>query len=116
MTQMIENSDRGITLNKGLAWTLATGLLVGGLWVGNTVTGLQSAAGQLTSALTDIKAEVRDGRAVDAAMDGRVRTLENTATRSGAQYEALSRSLDEVKATLRDQTDLLRRISVEDTR
>jgi hypothetical protein len=110
---MIENSDRGITLNKGLAWTLASGLLLGGLWVGTTVAELKGATGALTSTLADLKSQIRDGESADTAFEGRVRALENTVTRADARFDALSRSLDEVKATLRDQTEMLRQISLE---
>ena len=38
---MIENSNRGITLNKSLAWTVACGLVGAGLWVGIQVATLR---------------------------------------------------------------------------
>ena len=47
---MIENSDRGITLNKPLAWTMLV-TLAGLIWFGaSTVSSLQSSVESLTAA------------------------------------------------------------------
>lgn len=35
---MIEQSERGITLNKSLAWTILVALIGGGIWIGTVVT------------------------------------------------------------------------------
>ena len=40
--RMIENSDRGITLNKQLAWTIGVGLICAGLYVGLTIATLST--------------------------------------------------------------------------
>ncbi len=45
---MIENSDRGITLNKSLAWIVACGLVGAGLWVGIQVATLRGEAAGLS--------------------------------------------------------------------
>jgi septal ring factor EnvC (AmiA/AmiB activator) len=59
---MIENSDRGITLNKTLAWGIASSLVVGGLWVGIELTTLSGNIQNLTDqyrSLVDRQAEDR---------------------------------------------------------
>ncbi len=43
---MIESSDRGITLNKQLAWTIGVGLIGAGLYVGLTIATLSTQVAQ----------------------------------------------------------------------
>lgn len=47
---MIENSERGVTLNKSLAWSVLVGVLGGGIWIGVQVTdaktGIETLAGR----------------------------------------------------------------------
>ena len=43
---MIESSDRGITLNKNLAWTIGCGLIGSGLYVGLTIATLSTQVAQ----------------------------------------------------------------------
>jgi len=38
---MIENSERGITLAKPLAWTILVALIIGGIWIGAQVRSLK---------------------------------------------------------------------------
>lgn len=109
--QMIENSDRGITLNKSLAWTVAVALVMGGLWVGTTVTRLGSATDQLIRELARTDAELRTDRTAATAIEGRVRALETLTTRQDARFDALSKSLDEVKAAQRETNALLRQLT-----
>ena len=103
MSQMIENSDRGVTLNKGLAWSILTALVASVWWGGATITALQS----------DVQALVRavgERREENTGLESRVRALESGSSRAGAQLEALSRSMDEMRAEQRATNDLLRRI------
>ena len=100
---MIENSDRGITLNKGLAWTILMALVSGVWWGGATITRLQSDVQSLTAAVSERRSE-------NGGLEGRVRALESGSSRAGAQLEALSRSMDEMRAEQRATNDLLRRI------
>ena len=107
----IENSDRGITLNKSLAWTLASALVFGGMWVGTNVTQLASSTEALTSDLVRTEAAIASDRAAASAVEARVRALENLTTRQDARFDALSRSLDEVKEAQRETNTLLRRMA-----
>lgn len=111
MAQMIENSDRGITLNKGLAWTIASALVIGGLWVGTTVTSLQSATASLNATLIDMKSDFAVADQKDTAIENRIRSLETGATRIDVQFGNLARSLEDVKGELRETNELLRQLS-----
>ena len=74
---MIENSERGITINKALAWTMLVS--VAGLiwWGGGTLATLQSAAERASSAQLEARIRVLD-------VNGRVkvsqRAVQNVAT------------------------------------
>lgn len=117
--KMIENSDRGITLNKPLAWTMAVAI-VSCVWFGGvTIQRLQSTAEHLASAVSELQgdiaseraqAEIRDnGRRAQAEMlEQRIRTLETSSARQGVQFDTLKASIDEMKLQLRELTELLR--------
>ncbi len=111
----IENSDRGLTINKSLGWTIGCGLLLGGMWVGTNVTQLSSATEGLTAALVRTEAAASNDRtanaAVASAIEARVRALENLTTRQDARFDALSRSMDELKEAQRETNTLLRRMT-----
>ena len=69
---MIENNERGITINKALAWTMlvsVTGLI---WWGGGTLASLQGAADRLTSALTETREMIVAERASSAQLEARV--------------------------------------------
>lgn len=71
---MIENSDRGITLNKSLAWTLAAALGTGGMWVGTTVA-------ELRSEVRSLHNDSAQRGASRAEHERRIRILEENITR-----------------------------------
>ena len=111
---MIENSDRGITMNKQLAWAIATSLSIGGFWIGTTVMGLQVTTARFSADLVDsraaISADIATEKQAAMVLEARVRTLEVSTTRQDARYDALSRSLDELKSQQRETNDLLRQM------
>mgnify|MGYP007087656129 CR=1 FL=1 len=100
---MIENSDRGVTLNKGLAWTIGTGLIGAGLYVGLTIA-------NLTSALDNQNDQITEARESRVSIELRVRALENSAAGTEVQFRNLSAGLDEVKAAQRETNALLRQL------
>jgi hypothetical protein len=108
---MIEHSERGITINKALAWTMlvsATGLI---WWGAGTLASLQSAADRLTSALTETREMIVAERASSAQLEARVRVLENSATRQDVRFDALSVSINELKQQARETNTLLRELA-----
>lgn len=107
---MIENSDRGITVNKTLAWTMVSGLLFAGMWVGvQTATlsaGIHELQGDLDSAIQMQAAEAgRRDRLAD-----RVRGLETKSAARDASYQHLAGNLQDLQAQLSENNRLLREI------
>lgn len=100
---VIENSDRGITLNKGLAWTVGTGLIGAGVYVGITIA-------SLTTALDSQNDQISEARQSRSGIEMRVRVLENNAAGSEVQFRNLSSGLEEVKAAQRETNALLRQL------
>ena len=108
---MFEHNDRGITINKALAWTMlvsVTGLV---WWVGGTLASLQGAADRQTSALMETREMIVAERASSAQLEARVRTLENSATRQDVRIHALSVSINALKQQARETNALLRELS-----
>ncbi|MBB1499632.1 hypothetical protein [Paracoccus sp. MC1862] len=108
---MIDNTDRGITVNKALAWTMlvsVTGLI---WWGGGTLASLQGAAERLTVALMETREMIVAERASSAQLEARVRALENSAVRQDVRFDALSASIDELKQQGRESNDLLRELA-----
>ena len=108
---MIDSTERGITINKALAWTMlvsATGLI---WWGGGTLASLQSAADRLTAALMETREMIVVERASSAQLEARVRALENSATRQDVRFDALSVSINELKLQARETNTLLRELA-----
>lgn len=105
---MIENSDRGLTINKGLAWTMVSGLVVAGIWVGVQTATLSSGIKTLQDDLTDaIQSQEIEGNRRDA-LAARVRTLETKSAARDASFQHLGSSLQEMKSQLSENNRLLR--------
>lgn len=101
---MIENSERGVTLNKTLAWAMLLSLVSLVWFGGTTVSNLQNSTESLASLLVDT-------RQTASAVEARVRALETNASRAGAEFHALRQSLDEVKQVQRETNELLRQLA-----
>ncbi|QBX35023.1 hypothetical protein E4191_10115 [Paracoccus liaowanqingii] len=107
---MIDNTDRGITVNKALAWTMlvsVTGLI---WWGGGTLASLQGATERLTAALMETREVIVADRASSAQLEARIRALENSAARQDVRFDALSASINELKQQGRESNDLLREL------
>jgi len=101
--QMIENSDRGVTLNKSLAWTIGCGLIGAGLYAGlNMAT--------LTTRLDDVSSRSAMATQDRSQIEVRVRLLENAQSQSTARFESLFQSLQELKTDQRESNRLLRQL------
>lgn len=100
---MIENSDRGTTLAKPLAWSMFVAIVSVVYLGGSTVTSLSQSTQAVTTSLSAMQV-------ASVQVEGRVRALENNASRQDARFEALKQSLDEVKEQGRETNALLRQM------
>ena len=80
-------------------------------WGGGTLASLQSAAGRLTSALTETREMIVAERASSAQLETRVRALENSATRQDVRLDALSASINELQQQARETNTLMRELA-----
>ena len=104
----IENSDRGVTFNKNLAWTIFSAAVAAVFWFASTITNIQAVNTSQNDALSAIqKAAGESDAKTDARIvaltarftenEGRFRKLEEFSARTAAQYEALGATLKEMK-------------------
>ena len=105
---MADTTDRGITINRTLAWTMLVSLTGLIWWGGGTLASLQGAAERLTAALMETREMILVERASSAQLEARVRVLETSAARQDVRFDALSASIDELKQQARQTNDLLR--------
>jgi glucose-6-phosphate-specific signal transduction histidine kinase len=98
--QMIENSDRGITLNKSLAWTILAALVGGGFWMGVQMTETREGVRSLEARQAEDRAAIR-ANAVEinalarsnARIDQRLLTIEQSARRTEESVQEVLRYL-----------------------
>jgi hypothetical protein len=108
---MIENNERGITINKALAWSMLVSVAELIWWGGGTLASLKGAADRLTFALTETCKMIVAESARSAQREARVRTLENSATRQDARFDAQSISINALKQQVRETNTLLRELA-----
>ena len=108
---MIERSERGITINTALAWTMLVSVIGLIWWGGGTLASLQSAADRLTAALTETREMIMAERASAAQLEARGRVLENSAARQDVRFDALSLLINELKQQARETNTLLRELA-----
>jgi uncharacterized protein YlxW (UPF0749 family) len=71
---MIENSERGVTLNKTLAWSMLTALVAGGVWIGTVVTDAKNGVEVLTSRQSEDRQDIsRNANAISTLQSGAAR-------------------------------------------
>lgn len=90
---LIENSDRGITLNKQFAYTLLCGFVGVGFWVGVTVTQLGAKIDHLTQKETERSAQI-------AALQARLGLLERNESAVSVKLTSIDSSIQEVKSSI----------------
>lgn len=100
---MIENSDRGLTINKQLGWTILVSLVGLVWWGGTTLTQLQSATTALTAALGEARAVMAQDRTALAQMEVRVRTLETQAGRSDEKLANILSTVTRIERQLEEK-------------
>lgn len=110
--RIIENSDRGITLNKSLAWTIAITFLAGAFWVGVQVTNASNGIHSLSESIQDLRAEATIRQEADRKqrieVDLRLRSLETTRAADASEITALRRDLTDFRTELRETISVLR--------
>ncbi|MGC4008860.1 MAG: hypothetical protein QM805_07715 [Pseudomonas sp.] len=99
---MIENSDRGFTINKSLGWTILVSLIGLVWWGGTTLTSLQAATMALTAALQDTRAVIAQDRTVSTQMEVRIRALETQAGRTDEKLSNILSSVTRIERQLED--------------
>ena len=98
---MIENSDRGITLAKPLAWTILVSLVAGGLWVGSQIGTLAEVQKDVAAHTLEIASLRADQRAaeIEAARDNvKLSQILATVTRLEGRFERIERDVREGRA------------------
>ncbi|MBI6628313.1 hypothetical protein JAO82_00325 [Pontibaca sp. S1109L] len=90
---MIENSDRGITLNKALAWTMASGLIAAGLYVGLQVATLSTRIDEASRASLAATGERQQ-------IEVRVRSLEQSKARDDERFAHILAMLSRIDSRL----------------
>lgn len=97
---MIEQSDRGVTLNKQLAWTVACGLVGAGIWVGMQVAGLSRDTQQLSASINTLRGELAASEAREAALASRVRANETGLARQDERLSLILSALSKIDGRL----------------
>lgn len=105
---MIENSDRGLTINKSLAWTIVSGLVIASIGVGIQFATLSSGISTLRDDLAAASRSQADEVSRRDLLAARVRSLETKSAARDASYEHLTRSLQEMKTQISENNRLLR--------
>ena len=93
-TQRIENSDRGITLNKQLAWTIGGGLIGSGLYVGLTIATLSTQVAQSRDAW-------QEATLARQQLETRVRVVEINQAGQTSDLRAIQVGISEIKAAIK---------------
>lgn len=102
---MIENSERGITLNKSLAWTILTALVVGGIWVGQQVGETASSVRMLSDRSTEDRRSIQANataisnlRSSNARIDEKLLNIERSAARTESSVDEILRYLRSINS------------------
>jgi len=107
---MIENSDRGITVNKALAWTIVSGLLAGGFFMGSE---LASTKAILTEMKLSSEASRLEIKRVTDGIDTRLRAVETSRASDATEIIALRRDIGDFRREVRELTALLERLNMQ---
>lgn len=97
---MIEQNDRGITINKTLGWAMLVGLLTGGIWIGTQVTTAKEGVESLKTREEENRMGIATNREAisalrssNARVDQRLTGIEQTAQRTEATVAEILRYL-----------------------
>lgn len=108
---MIENSDRGITVNKALAWTIVTGLLAGGFFMGAELASTKAILTEIKQGSESSRVEMK--RVTDG-IDTRLRAVETARASDATEIVGLRREIGDFRSEVRELTRLLRELRPRD--
>jgi hypothetical protein len=108
---MIENSDRGITVNKALAWTIVTGVLAGGFYMGSQLASTSAILQEIKAGSENSRIEMK--RVTDG-IDARLRAVETARASDATEIVGLRREIGDFRGEVRELTRLLREIRPRD--
>ena len=101
---MIESGERGLTLTRNLAWTIASALVAAGLWVGMQVATLRGDTLQLTRAIdtlrAELSAEITASEAREGALAARVRANETSLARQDERLSLILSAINKIDTRL----------------
>lgn len=97
---MIDNTERGVTLSRSLAWTMATGLVAAGLWTGAQIASLRAETEQATEALAEMRQVVATEAMRRDTLAERLRAAETGIARQDERLALILSKLTEVAAKL----------------
>jgi uncharacterized coiled-coil protein SlyX len=111
---MVELSERGITLTKGLAWSIVSGAVAVAFGGGVLLTTINATATQAVEGLGALQGAVeeeqRDRAAEMLAITGRVTSLENAAAGRDVHLQTLLQAVGELRSDSRETQRLLREL------
>jgi hypothetical protein len=90
---VIEANERGIVISKGLAWTIITGIALGGIWYGREQTETKNLAEAANRAVVELKLDLDRETHQRNGLGERIRDMELVVTR---QDERLGLILTEI--------------------
>lgn len=100
---MIENSERGITLNKSLAWTMLVAVLAGGVWIGTQVTEAKKGVETLTERQSEDRNSIVENRAAIVLLRENTGRIDERLTNIEKSTDDINTSIKELIGYLRDQ-------------
>lgn len=111
---MITNEDRGITLNKSLAWTIGVALVSVGLFVGMELAATRTQQKNILEQLQAMQqaSQTRQSEAALARsqLDTRLRAVETTTAADRSEITALRRELGDFRTELRQTVQILQQL------
>jgi len=97
---MIESSDRGITLTKGLAWVMVVGLLGAGVKFGTQMAELRGETAALSQTINGLRVDLTASEARQVALASRVRANETALARQDERLSLILSTLNKIDTRL----------------
>lgn len=112
----IQSDERGVTLNKSLAWTVVVGLLMAGIWMGTVTSSTSAAVQNLKEALADQNSDNLRGDSANRGerreLDGRLRVMETLRATDTSELISLRREMSSLSEDIKQLNKSLQQVSV----